>query len=156
VSGSREEVERDEYRARAMTFQRHEDPADALLRQVDAVTVPVPDLVQGLRFYRDVLGQELLWRNEELGQAGLRMPDTDTEIVLTTQQRLEPNWLVVSVPEAVRTIAEAGGQVVDGPTDIPVGRVAVVLDRFDNPLVLVDLSRWRYATASDGTVIGLS
>jgi predicted enzyme related to lactoylglutathione lyase len=118
--------------------------------------VPVPDLVQGLRFYRDVLGQELLWRNDELGQAALRMPDTDTEIVLTTQQRLEPNWLVASVPEAARTIVEGGGRVVVGPTDIPVGRVAVVSDPFDNPLVLVDLSRGRYATASDGTVIGLN
>jgi predicted enzyme related to lactoylglutathione lyase len=141
---------------RVVTFQPDEGPADALLRQIDAVTVPVPDLVQGLRFYRDVLGQELLWRNDELGQAALRMPDTDTEIVLTTQQRLEPNWLVASVPEAARTIVEGGGRVVVGPTDIPVGRVAVVSDPFDNPLVLVDLSRGRYATASDGTVIGLS
>jgi predicted enzyme related to lactoylglutathione lyase len=116
----------------------------------------VPDLVRGLQFYRDVLGHEPLWRNDELGQAALRMPDTDTEIVLTTQQRLEPNWLVASVLEAARTIVEGGGRVVVQPTDIPVGRVAVVSDPFDNPLVLVDLSKGRYATGPDGTVIGLS
>ena len=118
------------------------------------MTVPVPDLVRGLQFYRDVLGQEVLWRNDELGQAGLRKPDTDTEIVLTTRQRLEPNWLVASVPEAARKILEGGGRVVVGPAGIPVGRVAVVSDPFDNPLVLVDLSKGRYVTSSDGTVIG--
>jgi catechol 2,3-dioxygenase-like lactoylglutathione lyase family enzyme len=35
-------------------------PAAPLLRKVDAVTVPVPDLDTGLRFYRDALGHQLL------------------------------------------------------------------------------------------------
>jgi hypothetical protein len=39
--------------------------------------------------------------------------------------------------------------------DIPVGRVAVVADPFDNVLVLVDLSKGRYRTAADGTVMGV-
>jgi hypothetical protein len=33
--------------------------------------------------------------------------------------------------------------------------MAVVCDTFGNPLVLIDLSKGRYATASDATVIGL-
>ena len=138
-----------------MTLQPHRRPAEAVLRLIDAVTVPVPDLARGLEFYQDVLGQQLLWRNDELGQAGLRMPDSDTEIVLTTRQRFEPNWLVASVPEAAQTIVEGGGRVVVEPMDIPVGRVAVVADPFDNHLVLIDLSRGRYA-ASDGIIVGLS
>lgn len=32
-----------------------------LFLKVDAVTIPVPDLDAGLRFYRDSLGHELLW-----------------------------------------------------------------------------------------------
>jgi predicted enzyme related to lactoylglutathione lyase len=133
--------------------QAQEEPGNGLLRLIDAVTVPVPDLARGLQFYRDVLGHELLWRNDDLGQAALRMPDTDTEIVLSTRQHLEPNWLVRSVPDAVQTIVGGGGRVVVEPLDIPVGRVAVVLDPFDNPLVLVDLSKGRYATSPDGTVL---
>ena len=39
---------------------------DAVLRAVDAVTVPVPDLDQGLACYRDGLGHELIWRNDEM------------------------------------------------------------------------------------------
>ena len=54
-----------------------------VLRMVDAVTVPVPDLDQGLAFYRDRLGHDLIWRNDEVGQAGLRLPDSETEIVLS-------------------------------------------------------------------------
>ena len=46
----------------------------AVLRGVDAVTVPVPDLDQGLQFYRDQLGHELAWRNDTVGQVGLRLP----------------------------------------------------------------------------------
>jgi catechol 2,3-dioxygenase-like lactoylglutathione lyase family enzyme len=34
------------------------------LRMVYAVTVRVPHLEQGLRFYRDRLGYELFWRND--------------------------------------------------------------------------------------------
>jgi catechol 2,3-dioxygenase-like lactoylglutathione lyase family enzyme len=46
----------------------------AVLRRVDAVTVPVPDLDQGLQFYRDQLGHELVRRNDAVGKVGLRLP----------------------------------------------------------------------------------
>jgi catechol 2,3-dioxygenase-like lactoylglutathione lyase family enzyme len=35
-----------------------------VVRMIDPVTVPVPDLELRLEFYRDRLGHELLWRNE--------------------------------------------------------------------------------------------
>jgi catechol 2,3-dioxygenase-like lactoylglutathione lyase family enzyme len=57
-----------------------------LFQMVDAVTVPVPDLDSGLRFYRDSLGHELLWRHDDIGQAGLGIPGSRTEIVLATGQ----------------------------------------------------------------------
>jgi catechol 2,3-dioxygenase-like lactoylglutathione lyase family enzyme len=81
---------------------------EPVLRMIDAVTVPVPDLERGLRFYRDELGHELLWRNDELGQAGLRLPDGETELVLSTRLEYAPNWLVASVDEAVESILAAG------------------------------------------------
>ncbi len=62
-----------------------------LLRKIDAVTIPVPDLDAGLDFYRDLLGHELRWRNEAIGQPGLGLPGNDTEIVLTARQKYEPN-----------------------------------------------------------------
>ena len=100
---------------------------DPLLRKVDAVTVPVPDLDSGRRFYRDHLGDALLWRDDAVGQAGLGLPDSDTEIVLSTRHAYEPDWLVTCVDDAVGLVTSGGGRVIAAPADLPVGRIAVVL-----------------------------
>ena len=126
-----------------------------MLRKVDAVTFRVPDLDDGIAFYRDVLGHELRWRNDGVGQAALGLPDGDTEIVLTTQHGYEPNWLVRSVDAAAEQFERNGGRVHVPAFDIPVGRVAVVSDPFDNVLVLVELSKGTYRTDGHGRVTGV-
>ena len=126
-----------------------------LLRLVDAVTIPVPDLDEGLRFYRDQLGHQLLWRNDDIGQAGLLLPDSTTEIVLSTDVGYAPTWLVASLDSALDHITAAGGRVVDQPRTIPVGRLAAVADPFGNRLVLLDLSEGRYATNAAHEVVGV-
>jgi catechol 2,3-dioxygenase-like lactoylglutathione lyase family enzyme len=126
-----------------------------LLRKVDAVTVRVPDLEQGLEFYRDGLGHEVVWRNDAIGQAGLRLPESDTEIVLATELDYAPSWLVTSADEAAARMQAVGGRTVAAPFDIPVGRCAVVEDPFGNVLVLLDLSKGRYVTDDQGSVTGL-
>jgi catechol 2,3-dioxygenase-like lactoylglutathione lyase family enzyme len=126
-----------------------------VLRRVDAVTVRVPDLDTGLAFYRDRLGHDLLWRNDDVGQAGLRLPDSATEIVLSEELPYAPNWLVTSVLDAVADIVAAGGAVVVAPEKIAVGRLAVVDDPFGNSLVLVDLSNGQYAVDERGRVVGV-
>ena len=118
-----------------------------IFRRVDAVTVPVPDLDAGLRFYSGTLGHRLKWRNDAVGQAGLELPDGDSELVLTTRQSYEPNWLVAEVEDAVELLVGHGGQLVAAPFDIPVGRAAVVRDPFSNILVLVDLSKGAHPAA---------
>ncbi len=128
---------------------------EPLLRRVDAVTVPVPDLEEGLRFYGRVLGHELLWRNDDVGQAGLRLPESDTEIVLTEHHAYEPAWLVSSAVDAARSIADNGGRVVEGPVDIPVGTLVVVHDPFGNRLVLLDLGKGTYVTNAQRHVTGV-
>ena len=127
-----------------------------LLHKVDAVTIPVPDLDTGLRFYRDSLGHQLSWRNDAIGQAGLSMPGSDTEIVLSTRQEYAPNWLVSSADEAARAVQAAGGRVLAGPSDIPVGRMTIAADPFGNALVLLDLSKGRYVTDDAGQVTGVA
>jgi predicted enzyme related to lactoylglutathione lyase len=116
----------------------------------------VPGLDSGLAFYRDRLGHELVWRNDEIGQAGLRLPDSDTEIVLATELDYAPSWLVSSADAAAEQIASQGGRLVTAPFDIPVGRCAVVADPFGNVLVLLDLSKGLYTTDGAGTVTGVS
>ncbi|MGI9601508.1 MAG: VOC family protein [Acidimicrobiales bacterium] len=127
-----------------------------VLRKVDAVTVRVPTLDEGVSFYVDGLGHQLAWRNDTIGQAGLVLDDGDSELVLTTEHAYEPNWLVRSVDEALAAFVAAGGRTLSPPVDIPVGRVAVVQDPFGNVLVLVDLSKGTHDTNDDGTVRGVS
>jgi predicted enzyme related to lactoylglutathione lyase len=126
-----------------------------LLRKVDCIQLPVPDLEGGLAFYRDRLGHELVWRTEEA--AGLRLADSDSELVLQTRRpQPEVDFLVDSVDQAATELTRAGGTVVVEPSDIPVGRVAVIADPFGNPLTILDLTKGRYLTDADGNVTGIA
>ena len=124
-----------------------------LIRKVDCLQIPVPDLDSGLAFYRDKLGHELIWRTET--SAGLRMPDTDAEIVLQTEREgIEVDLLVTSAAAAAAAIVEAGGRVVEQPFDIQVGRCVVVEDPWSNRLVLLDMTKGRLVTDAGGNIIG--
>ena len=124
-----------------------------LFRKVDCLQIPVPDLDAGLAFYRDRLGHELIWRTATA--AGLRMPDSDAEIVLQTErEEMEVDLLVASADAAATAIVEAGGRVVMEPFDIQIGRCVVVEDAWGNRLVLLDMSKGRLATDTDGNVVG--
>jgi hypothetical protein len=129
---------------------------EPVLTYVDAVTVPVPDLDEGMAFYCGVLGHELLWRNTALGQAGLSTPGSSTEVVLTTQLRYEPDWKVRSADAAVELFRAHGGKVVIEPRDIPIGRLAVVEDPFGNRLVVLDSTKGTYETNESHDVTGVS
>ena len=125
-----------------------------LIRKVDCVRLYVSDLERGLAFYRDQLGHELIWRTPTA--AGLRLPETDAELVLQTEeQRQETDLLVDSADEAAQFIEQAGGKIIVPPFDIQIGRCVVVEDPWGNPLVLLDISKGLLKTDSAGNVIGL-
>ena len=125
----------------------------ALFRKVDCHSVPVTDLDAALAFYRDGLGHELIWRDETA--AGLRLPDTDAELVLHTEPRpIETDLLVASVPAAVSRFVAAGGKVVAGPFEIRIGLCAVIEDPWQNRLVILDASKGSLRTDAGGNVIG--
>ena len=125
----------------------------ALLRKVDCIRLYVPDLEAGLAFYRDRLGHELIWRSDTA--AGLRLPESDAELVLQTEeQRQEVDLLVESADEAAKWVEQAGGKVIVPPFDIQIGRCVVLEDPWGNPLVLLDMSNGPLKTDADGNVIG--
>ena len=124
-----------------------------LIRKVDCVRLYVPDLGAGLAFYRDKLGHELIWRTATA--AGLRLPETDAELVIQTEeQRQEIDFLVDSADEAARFIEQAGGTIIVPPFDIQIGRCVVAEDPWGNPLVLLDMSKGLFTTDADGNVLG--
>ena len=124
-----------------------------LLRKVDCVRLYVPDLEAGLAFYRDRLGHELIWRTATA--AGLRLPESEAELVLQTEdQRQEVDLLVDSADEAAKWFEQAGGKVIVPPFDIQIGRCVVLEDPWGNPMVLLDTSKGLLKTDSEGHVIG--
>lgn len=125
----------------------------ALIRKVDCVRLYVSGLEAGLSFYRDRLGHELIWRTQTA--AGLRLPESEAELVLQTEdQRQEVDLLVDSAEESARLIEQAGGREVVPPFDIQIGRCVVVEDPWGNPLVLLDASKGLLETDANGNVIG--
>jgi predicted enzyme related to lactoylglutathione lyase len=124
----------------------------ALIRKVDCVRLYVPDLEAGLSFYRDRLGHGLIWRTATA--AGLRLPESDAELVLQTEdQRQEVDLLVDSADEAAKFVEQAGGKVIVPPFEIQIGRCVVLEDPWGNPLVLLDTSKGLLKTDPNGNVI---
>jgi predicted enzyme related to lactoylglutathione lyase len=125
-----------------------------LLRTIDCIQLFVPDLDEGLVFYRDRLGHALLWRTPTA--AGLRLPGSDAELVLQTERpRIEIDLQVEAADAAAERFRAAGGTIVVQPFDIPIGRCVAVRDPWGNDLVLLDTSKGLFTTDSDGNVIGV-
>ena len=124
-----------------------------LFTKVDCHSIPVTDLDAALTFYRDHLGHELVWRDATA--AGLRLPDSDAELVLHTDRRpIETDLLVAAVPTAIERFVRAGGRVVEGPFEIRIGLCAVLEDPWQNRLVILDASKGQLRTDASGNVIG--
>jgi len=130
---------------------KQDDRLEPLFQKIDCLEIPVPDLEAGLAFYCDKLGHELIWRTPTA--AGLRMPETDAEIVIQTERpQLEVNLKVASAAATAERMVEAGAKLVAGPFDIQIGRCAVVLDPWGNALVVLDGSKGRLVTDDAGNV----
>ena len=124
-----------------------------LFQKIDCIRLSVPDLDEALAFYRDRLGHGLVWRSDRA--AGLRLPDTDAEIVLHTDGHGQDiDFTVESADDAAARFVEAGGTIVVPPFDIQIGRCVVVADPWGNPLVLLDISKGLLLTDEAGNIIG--
>jgi predicted enzyme related to lactoylglutathione lyase len=123
------------------------------MRKVDCVEFYVSDLEAGLAFYRDQLGHEVVWRTEQA--VGLRLPESDAEIVLQCERpKQDVDFLVDSAEAAAVRFVAAGGRIVVPAFDIQIGRCIVVQDPWHNILVLLDASKGFLVTDSEGNVVG--
>jgi predicted enzyme related to lactoylglutathione lyase len=125
----------------------------SLFRKVDCIRLPVADLDAALIFYRDKLGQAMIWRTDT--SAGLALPGSEAELVLHTEGGApEVDLLVESAEAAAEQFSAAGGKVIAGPFEIQIGRCVVVQDPWGNTLVLLDMSKGALQTDADGNVTG--
>lgn len=127
-----------------------------LFTNLDCLGVHVPDLDEALTFYQDKLGHELLWRNETSAGLGFADGGSMPELVLHTDPwSITSAIKVESVPEAVERFVSSGGSVVEPPREIPIGRLAVVSDPWNNHLVLLDSSKGQFQTDHERNVTGV-
>ena len=127
-----------------------------LFQNVDCFGVQVPDIDEGLDFYQRKLGQRLLWRTST--SAGLAFAEAGEmpELVLHTEEwRIATAIKVASVTQTVERIVAAGGTLVEEPSEIPIGLLAVVADPWRNHLVLLDSTKGKLQTDGDGNVVGV-
>ncbi len=125
-----------------------------IFKNIDCIELYVTDINEGIQYYCDSMGLKLLWRNEDM--VGLGMENDITEIVLQSQRKqVLVDIKVESVDESIEKIKEAGGTVEYGPFDVPIGRCAVILDKWGNKYVILDMTKGRYVTDEDGNVTGV-
>lgn len=125
-----------------------------LFRKIDCIRIPVPSLEEGLEFYCNSLGHKIVWRTET--SIGLKIPESEAEIVIHTEpDELETDIMVESAEIAAQKFIKAGGSILQGPFEIPIGKCVVVKDPWRNRLVLLDSSKGIYQTNEDGNVIGI-
>ena len=124
-----------------------------LFRKLDNHLLRVSDLDAAISFYRDGLGHPLIWRDQEA--AGFALPETDAELVVHLHIGPETDILVEYVNDAFAAFLSAGGEVVEPPFDIAIGKCARVRDPFGNVIVILDQSKGRLAVSADGQVIGV-
>jgi predicted enzyme related to lactoylglutathione lyase len=113
-----------------------------VLRKIDCVMLPVPDLTSATEFYTRVFGLLPLWRDEM--SVGMGMPDTDAEVVLHTMDLpvdQSVHYLVDDVPDAVAMAQQAGCFVRRAPFEVVIGMCAVLEDPYGNAVCLLDMSK---------------
>ncbi len=124
-----------------------------MFKKIDCIRVHVPNVESALKFYQDKLGLELVWKRGSF-EAGLKMQNSDSELVLVSEElKTEVDILVKSVDEDVKKFERNGGKIVVRPFDIPIGRCAVVQDPWNNEFVILDLSKGALKTDSARNVI---
>ncbi len=104
--------------------------------------IQVPDLSKALAFYKERLGLELVWKKGE-DQAGLKMSNSDTEIVLVKEELEQPevDLTVDSVEKSIKKFEEGGGKVLVSPFEIAIGKCSVIEDPWKNKFVILDNSK---------------
>ena len=113
------------------------------LKKIDAVLHRVGDIDEAIRFYVDVLGLRLGWRDESM--AGLLFPGNDSELVLHIDDSLpNPNisFQVEDVDDFVEEYREKGYNVLVEPFNIRCGMCAVLSDPYGNCIEVMDLTKF--------------
>ena len=99
---------------------RHVSRESPLLRKRDNHLLRVADLDAAISFYRDKLGHRPVSRSDET--AGFALPETDAELVVHLKMGPETDIVVAEVGRAFALFLSTGGEGVQRPFDVAIGR----------------------------------
>ncbi len=113
-----------------------------MFQKIDCIRFHVPDLDEALIFYREKLGLKLVWKVGN-SEAGLKIGDSDNELVLVTEELEQPeiDFMVDSVHSALEKLKKIGGKILVEPFEIKIGKCSVVEDPWNNRFVILDRSK---------------
>lgn len=121
-----------------------------MLKKVDRILIRVPSLAGAVKYYRDVLGMQLV--KEDARLATLRLADGSCEIVLHSDDNLPEQgvyFLVDDLREMYRNRATLKLQFLSPPAQIARGYTATVKDPFGTVLQLLDRCGQESAAVED-------
>jgi predicted enzyme related to lactoylglutathione lyase len=110
-----------------------------MLREIDCVMVPVPDLEAGVDLYQRAFGLTVHWRDDV--SVGMGLQNSKTEVVLNVDGIAGVHYLVDDVPAAVERALAEGCALTVAPFEIVIGWCAVLSDPFGNPVYLLDMTK---------------
>lgn len=116
------------------------------LRKIDCIMVKVDDVEKAREFYVRTFGMIPVWKDIYTpGAAGLRFPESDTEIVLHNiadiPVRVDVTYLVEDVAAALAALKSEGCAIVEGPFDVTIGKCAIITDPFGTPMTIIDMTK---------------
>jgi lactoylglutathione lyase len=124
----------------------------ALFKKIDCLLLKVSDLEAALNFYSTKLGHEILWKTSKA--AGLKLPESDAELVLSLENGPETDITVQDTKQAFFKLLNAGAKALVPPFEIQIGFCAVVEDPWGNVLTILDTSKGLLKTDKNKNVVG--
>ena len=124
----------------------------AIFEKVDCVMVKVDNLAKGMDFYHRALGHEILWKTETA--AGLKFPNSNAELVLSTENGPEVDLKVQDTREAFDQLVRAGAKPIARPFEIAIGYCAVLEDPWGNTITILDTAKGLLKVDSQKNVVG--
>lgn len=111
------------------------------------------DVGKDLRFYRDVLGAEVVWDHTASGTRVAAVRLGEGPLWLLAGHRRTPSampiWLVPDLAKAERTLKERGWKEAAEPVEVPDGPCLVFHDPSGNPLAILQSVRPHALEGSD-------
>lgn len=114
------------------------------LLKIDCIMYFVKDLEKSATFYEE-LGLQRRWTDTTRGMIGFTFPESDSEIVIHTDNSI-PNYdfsfLVENVEGFCKEFTEKGYSVTFGPIAVRSGKYAILQDKDGNNIPIIDLTNF--------------